>query len=74
MVLHKQLAVRLIALLLVAGIGAAGIANRTHIANYVQDFSGRVSALFAQAGLSVAELSCRVMRSLTKNCCLVQWG
>lgn len=56
-VLHKQLAVRLIALLLVASIGAAGIANRTHIANYVQDFSGRVSALFAQAGLSVAELS-----------------
>ena len=56
-VLHKQLAVRLIALLLVASIGAAGIANRAHIANYVQDFSGRVSALFAQAGLSVAELS-----------------
>jgi len=56
-VLHKQLAVRLIALLLVACIGAAGIANRAHIANYVQDFSGRVSALFAQAGLSVAELS-----------------
>lgn len=56
-VLHKQLAIRLIALFLVAGIGAAGIANRTHIANFFEDFSGRVSSLFAQAGLSVAELS-----------------
>lgn len=56
-VLHKQLAVRLIALVLVVSIGAAGIAYRGHIGNYLIDVSGRVSALFAQAGLSVAELS-----------------
>jgi len=56
-VLHKQLAVRIIALLLVASIGAVGVANRGHMANYLADMSTRVSSLFAQAGLSVAELS-----------------
>ncbi|MGJ8528154.1 cell division protein FtsQ/DivIB [Maritalea sp.] len=56
-VLHKRLAVRLIALLLVAGIGAAGLYSRNHLANYWSDVSGGTSALFAQAGLSVAELS-----------------
>ena len=56
-VLHKQLAVRLLALLLVVCIGAVGIANRNIIANYVADLSDRGSALFAQAGLSVAQIS-----------------
>jgi len=56
-VLHKQLAVRLIALLLVAALGTVLIANRQNIANYAADFVARSSTVFAQAGLSVAELS-----------------
>lgn len=56
-VLHKRLAVRLIALFLVAAIAAPSLYYKNSIANYLVDASGRVSSLFAQAGLSVTELS-----------------
>jgi cell division protein FtsQ len=56
-VLHKQLLVRLSALLLVVVIGAACIANRHALANYFQDLTARGSAMFAQAGLSVGQIS-----------------
>ncbi|MFT6659018.1 cell division protein FtsQ/DivIB [Maritalea sp.] len=56
-VLHKRLAVRLIALFLVAAIAAPSLYYKNSIANYLVDASGRISSLFAQAGLSVTELS-----------------
>lgn len=56
-VLHKQLVVRIFALLLVVTIGAVGIANRHTLFNYSQDLLARGSAMFAQAGLSVGQIS-----------------